>query len=92
MQLDKDGYVHLPVMACPYCGKLIDCTTSVDGRPLIPQDADISLCFGCAQPCIFVVNDLGVSVRKPTPQEMVEILAEHEDFINRLIQFNARKS
>lgn len=88
MHVDEEGFVHLPPTSCPYCGAVIDCTVSADERPLVPKDGDVSLCFQCVQPCIYVISGQGVSVRKPTPEERAEIIAQNHDTIATIVQFN----
>lgn len=55
---------------CPSCGKELDRATSPFDEALVPRAGDFSLCIGCGG---FMVFDRGLIVRKPTPEEAVEL-------------------
>jgi hypothetical protein len=70
---------------CPYCRKPVDAAGSTDGRPTRPPQADdFALCFGCAEPSVYVVDDGVVSLRKPTVTEREECLASAGEVIDKL--------
>jgi hypothetical protein len=63
----------LPV-ACPYCGKVND--THDAGDPgARPTTGDVSMCFSCAPPSLFVVDDEQVRLRRATSAELADLLA-----------------
>lgn len=63
------------VTPCPHCARVNNAQTGVstDGAP---ADGDVSLCWGCQRPSLFVVGPLGTSLRALTEQEEAEVLAE----------------
>jgi len=53
---------------CPYCGQHHDAATNVERRDYVPDDGDVSLCFGCGEFCVFDNTAYG-GMRKPTKKE-----------------------
>lgn len=56
-----------PLMACPYCAKVLDADPH---DRTAPGNGDITLCVGCGEWCIFTNN---LTLRKPTDEEQLEI-------------------
>lgn len=63
---------------CPECGFRNDAATPVyhDQPGRTPADGDMSICFQCGKPSIFVVTAFGTSCRKATPSEYVELMQD----------------
>lgn len=58
---------------CPFCGSPNDCATSAEtDNPNPPKAGDLSICFKCAEFCIFTGNAL--EARKPTLEERDAIM------------------
>ena len=55
---------HLPMSACPSCGKVLDAASSLQGRK--PKAGDVSICLECANVGIF---DADLTLRRPTKAE-----------------------
>lgn len=70
MHLNDEGVARFPTAPCPYCGHPID-AASVDpiSSARLPRHGDASICFGCAEPSVFVITALGVSLRRPSADE-----------------------
>jgi hypothetical protein len=89
METDQDGITRLPELKCPYCGARTNACALADSNDRVaPTDGDYSICFTCAQPCVFVVNSFGVTLRRSTPEEKAKVIRENEDAIKVLIDFN----
>ena len=56
---------------CPHCEVLLGGATGA-GLEDRPQDGSWTICAECANPCIYVINDEGVSIRKLTEKEISE--------------------
>jgi hypothetical protein len=52
--------------ACPWCGKLHDCASAVDGSTDPPRAGDVTVCIACASPLVFAAD---LSLRKATREE-----------------------
>ena len=70
--------MHMMVTTCPHCGKVNDCHS--DGRGGVPGAGDVSMCFGCGQPAIYVLAGGALELRKPTESERAELEAVPEIF------------
>jgi hypothetical protein len=60
---------------CPFCGAKNDRSAHSGGLLVLPDDGDVSICFGCAELSVFdsgVVGDL----RKPTDEEAAAFAAD----------------
>lgn len=70
---------------CPYCGKFLDATTSLDSNDA-PSPGDVGICWGCLKPHVF---DERLARRRPTLEETFEIAASPnvQVAITRLRQF-----
>lgn len=56
---------------CPYCESRLG--AAAGARPEHkPTDGQWTICNECSGICIYVINDAGVSLRKPTEQEIDE--------------------
>ena len=53
---------------CPFCGQKHDATTNAQGHDVLPDNGDVSLCFGCGAFCVFDEAAYG-GMRKPTKKE-----------------------
>lgn len=82
--------VRLPnTMVCPYCGAYMNTATSAYEAGDKVEDGDYGLCAGCAEVCITVISKQGLSLRKPTEQEiedakcssMYAIILEYQELI-----------
>jgi hypothetical protein len=64
---------------CWNCGYKCDSVFHVDsgGKPVQPENGDISVCFRCKSPAIFD-RTMPDGVRKPSPREMDELEASAE--------------
>jgi hypothetical protein len=52
---------------CPFCGQHHDAASPLRGDH-VPDDGDVSFCFGCGAFCVFDDNAYG-GLRKPTKKE-----------------------
>ena len=59
---------------CPYCGRNNDLHDS-DMPEATPDEGSVSLCWRCRQPSIFTLVGDELVLRKPTGEELAEILA-----------------
>lgn len=56
---------------CPHCGIILG--SAAGARPQDkPTDGQWTICNECAGICIYVINDDGVSLRKPTERDIDE--------------------
>lgn len=65
-------------LTCPYCKKQVEAATGAIDPKAIPKPEDVSICFYCGEIMIFAQlpgNDHMV-YRKPSPEELVEILRD----------------
>jgi hypothetical protein len=60
---------------CPHCKHIHNRATGLDGRPHLPREKDHALCFDCG--AWMVITQRGLT-RKPTPDEIAVILADHD--------------
>jgi hypothetical protein len=91
MHLDSEGYARHPALQCPYCTKTMDAAAVSPGHaPAMPRTGDTAICLDCANASIYEVGPLGVALRKPSPEERAEILAECGSQIAQLLEFNER--
>ena len=67
---------------CPHCGKILDAATEAGNQGKKPEPGSVGVCFHCLNPTIF--EDEGVQ-RKPTDEEMAEIMGEDSD-VPRVIE------
>jgi hypothetical protein len=74
-------------MACPWCGRNLDRVSCIDGED-VPEEGDISLCFGCGEWCVF---DNGMHLRKPNDEEFEEIGTSPECMQSRWAWTEMRK-
>jgi hypothetical protein len=59
--------------ACPYCAHKLDAATAGPANPkAVPSPGDGTICIECGGVLIFAE---GLTVRRPTPDELAEILA-----------------
>ena len=56
-------------MVCPNCGKSIDRHSSIFDETAVPDNGDVSICFGCSHISIYDNGQL----RNPTSTEMYDI-------------------
>lgn len=87
---DEDITRHGEV-TCPYCGKVNDAASPPDATLLgAPAGGDFALCFGCAQPSVYVADPLGqvVGLRRPTAAEAAEFEVDSGHHATRLHRFN----
>jgi hypothetical protein len=66
----KKKITRYPLTPCPYCLKGIDAATPVDDDAAVPGPGDVTLCFECGEWCVFAE---GMTLRKPTDEELTEI-------------------
>jgi hypothetical protein len=71
---------HIP-SKCPACEHTIDAAGTIDGNDTyVAAPGDLTICFGCGCMLIYATD---MTVRLPTPQELVELppeqLKEAED-------------
>lgn len=64
-------------MICPFCHRDNPDHSDPSDPSALPQEGDISICFGCASIGIF--TDTG-EIRKPTEKELTELLT-HDNII-----------
>lgn len=74
MKPDEDGTVHIPGLACPWCGAANDGTFASSGERVVPDDEAVSICIYCVEPAIYIVSLYGVALRLPTEQERTQLL------------------
>jgi hypothetical protein len=74
------GAFRYQAVHCPFCGKKLDGTKS-DLATRAPISGDYSICAGCHLVAVWIVSDLGVSLRKPTPAEQHEIDVNYADMV-----------
>lgn len=89
-QPDNPDIVRHQRIRCPHCKKRIDAATAAEGptrRP--PQTGDFSICFGCGEPAVYEVDAAGVTLRKATPEERAECVAENAGVFAALRAFHA---
>jgi hypothetical protein len=67
----RDGRVVYRVKpsTCPWCDKDMDAVSAVAGKGR-PAKGAVSLCVYCGEWCVFT---RGLDLRKPTPDEFLEI-------------------
>jgi hypothetical protein len=53
---------------CPYCGHLIDASTSAEDAS--PGPGDVTVCLNCREIVVFADD---MSLRLPTEQELIEV-------------------
>lgn len=63
------------VPACPYCGAELTGAIAMTPR-IYPRDGDVSVCLHCA--AVGVFTGRGYLVRRPTRDELRDIIAEPE--------------
>lgn len=63
-------------MMCPWCGRQMDRVSSVN-LDAVPEEGDITLCFGCGEWCVF---DDGLHLRKPSDEEF-DIIGSDPDMM-----------
>jgi hypothetical protein len=81
--VSRHGDVH-----CPNCGKRIDAASRSDGKVgRAPRSGDFAICFGCAEPAVYEIDEFGVRLRAPTPDEWVECQSRNVAVIARLREF-----
>jgi hypothetical protein len=62
---------------CPSCGRKNDGHMQSGGKPVPPEEGDLSICFGCGGLGVYVTSAEGVmSVRLPNEEEAVEYAAD----------------
>ena len=71
-----DPIAHMIPTLCPWCGRNNDAATGLDDDA--PSAGDVSICFACAWPAIFVGAESQLVLRRPTPTELEEIFANPE--------------
>lgn len=68
--MTQDTEINLP---CPGCGRVNQVATGATGD--IPEDGDVSICWGCGVIGIFAGDPLS-HVRHPTDEERRELMAD----------------
>lgn len=54
---------------CPYCGTILGSATGAAPSDR-PENDSWTICVECATPCIYVMQDGHVALRKPTEKEL----------------------
>src|SRR6266567_3883925 len=71
---------RFPKTPCPYCARATDATTYMLGasesEAKVPTDGAASICRGCRNVAIFVMNAFGISLRRPTADERNSIMVD----------------
>lgn len=80
--------IRCPGASCPYCGRVNDASTGVEGGT--PVAGDVSICLYCSLPGIFTAELL---IRKPTAEEQVELddSAEVQRVRGAILRANLRR-
>lgn len=70
---------------CPHCGAILG--MAAGARPEDkPTDGQWTICGDCAGICIYVINEKGVSLRKPTNEDLDKARSEAPSFWNEVQQ------
>lgn len=64
---------RLNVSACPFCGHVMDCASTTDGKSGKPKPEDVSVCISCFEILVF---DKNLLMQKPTAEFMEELEPE----------------
>jgi hypothetical protein len=66
---------------CPYCDHPLDTSEVRSGQMLRPKPGDTTVCIGCARALFFAPD---MSMRRPHPGELEQLMAEDPDFADDL--------
>lgn len=66
----------MSALACPHCKRVNDAHGRQPGDA--PVNGDVSLCWGCGEPAVFVDVDGSLALRPPTAEEQASIEMDPE--------------
>ncbi len=69
--------------SCPSCNYVMDMAGSVDGRPLIPEPGDLSVCIRCGELLRFA---RGMKLHKMTDFQIKQLRSENPKAFLNLLQ------
>ena len=55
---------------CPWCGKVVDSLSTLEGEPPFAKEGDMSVCFGCTEVMQF---DADMRLKKMTAAEIATL-------------------
>lgn len=75
-----------PTITCPHCGAALSFHSGHGNAR--PQPQDVSLCWYCKRMAIYVMSPLGLLLRKPTRQEVAQLVLREEfkDVLSALME------
>lgn len=81
-QPGRPGVYRHPALSCRACGATHNALTNADRGGPPANDGDFTVCFRCGVVAVLVIGPLGVAMRAPSPEELLEFAQDHPHVVD----------